>query len=229
MAVKYGKCQNFGSCHLADEHVLQEADETEFACANPDCRQPLAESRGMDKPPGSARRRLAFVVAGILGSVLVMGGVGYLLTPSEPNAQKKEDARSESSESEPSPTESQVSPKKPMAQWINEFSAAGGKPPEPTAPEDYRQTLEAVNRSTTRVAAIQGLKQAGKAIGSEYGLLNPVLDSSLTPEEQDLMNQENQDRRILFAFIAEHSDPPMSYERVANEYVRNRWKEWPPK
>ena len=172
----------------------------------------------MDKPAGSTRRRLAFLIGGILGAVLVIGGAGYFLTRPAPD-RGGEDHRAVRKDSA----------KKSMEEWIEEF-AAPGKVPEPTAPDNYRQTWEAVNRSSSRISAIQPLKQSGKVVGSEYGLLNPVLEGiALTPGEQRLLTEENRDRRTLFAFIAEHSDPPRTYEQVANEYVRNRWREWPPK
>ena len=78
-----------------------------------------------------------------------------------------------------------------------------------------------------RFAQIDGLKQVGKVIGSEYGLLNPASGVILSADEKYLLNQENENRRSLFTFIAEHSNPPVTYERVANEYAMKQWKEWP--
>ena len=79
----------------------------------------------------------------------------------------------------------------------------------------------------SRAAQIDSLKQVGKVIGSEYGLLNPASGVILSADEKDLLNQENEDRRSLFTFIAGHSNPPVTYERVANEYAMKQWKEWP--
>jgi hypothetical protein len=224
MALKYGKCRNFGSCHLADDRVLQEADETDFVCANPDCRGALTQSLGKPSTPDGAQRRLVLLVAGILGLLMLAGGAGYFLfhEPTKSPADKLPQAASLESE--------EIAPK-PMEKWMEEFATVTGsaQSPEAIEPGKYKQAWEAVIRLNSRLAVIQPLKQAGKVVGSESGLLNPALNSTLAPGEQGLLSQENQDRRLLFAFIAEHSSPPVSYERVASEYARNRWREWPPK
>lgn len=100
---------------------------------------------------------------------------------------------------------------------------------DPVDSNAYHQVLLAASRLQARTGRIKALKQAGKALGTEHGLLDPNPGNSLSPTERGLLQQENQDRRELFEFIAKYSAPPVSYERVANEYAKNIWKEWPPR
>lgn len=215
MALKQGRCRNYGSCRLADERVLQKVDDAAgFVCGNPECRAPLAESLGTSGPPDSARRRGILLIAGAVFLAMLVGGSGYYFS------------RLSATGTAVATGISNI-PHKPMEQWIGEFATSAVQNPESLAPSEYRQALEAAGRINARSATIQALKQAGKLVGSESGLLNPVQGIELAPEERGLLGDENQDRRVLFAFIAGNSSPEVSYERVADEYARNQWREWP--
>lgn len=213
MALKYGICTN-KQCHLAVHEALQERDETEFVCSNPECKLPLTEIK-LNGDNGVPRKMQ--VLLGIVFVLVIVAAVGYL----QPRPTLKQPI-------EPPPSDLLDGDKKPMATWIQEFSGPSQANIGVTASADYRLAWQVVNDSRSRSANLKTMKEAGKIIGSEYGLLTASAGSALSETEQAMLDQENKDRRILFAFIAEHSEPPVSYERVANEYSSNQWKEWPP-
>ncbi len=94
---------------------------------------------------------------------------------------------------------------------------------DPPAPE-----LESVRRGLAeRASRIAALKAAGKALGTEHGLLDPVSGVGLLPDDLALLDAENRDRRDLYAYVTAHVDPPVTYERAANAFAMRRWREWP--
>jgi hypothetical protein len=232
MGLKVGKCSN-QECLLRGKP--QDVDEANFVCGQ--CQAPLTEQvKPADRD--NRRQKLAVLAGGIFMVLTLAGGAGYYLfrAPADRPAVgenrpvsgatgfgNESPGKKESRES-PAP---QASGMKSMEKWVEEFAHPEAR--EPTGPEDYRQVWQTVNRLQSRAGALAALKQAGKVIGNEHGLLNPTTGASLSASEQDLLNQENQDRRSLYAFVSRYSNPPVSYERVAYEYAKNQWKEWPPR
>ena len=97
-----------------------------------------------------------------------------------------------------------------------------------------------VQRMRTNTEAIKLLKNSGKVIGSERGLLNPMDGAYLSAEEKVILDQENSDRIEYFTFLAKYSNSlylnndsamlgkaTVSYEQIA-QYFSAKWKEWPP-
>lgn len=223
MALRQGRCRNYGVCHFADDRLLQAVEAgAEFVCGNPECRSPLAESTGQGGPPDGVVRRRLVLGAGVVLLAGLGSGLGYYLSRPAVGGMAAAEVSGFAGGGG-------TAMRKPMEQWMDEFAAPPVQAPETLPPGKLRLAWGAVGRIKARSLDIDALKRAGQLVGSESGLLNPVEGARLTPEQRSLVGQENQDRRTLFAFVAEYSNPATEYERVANEYARNRWREWSPR
>ncbi len=218
MGHKTGKCTRFGECFLADDYELQTADSANFICGNPDCKSPLTEVKDYTGPGSSLLRRrilggvasLVFIAIAIYSWIMIRDSSNQAPQSTTPTVQDESDSS------------------KTMQAWIDEFSTAAPPKIGANASGDYLMARQAADELQSRRTLVQSLKDKGTVIGSEYGLLNASSAGVLSQAEGQLLELENNDRRILFTFIAIHSDPAVSYERVANEYSINQWKEWPP-
>ena len=215
MALKFGKCPN-PICHLCNR--TQDADESNFVCGNPKCGTPLFEVR--TKPPSYRNKNGVYIGSAIL--IVVLSAVAYLLVDRLTKQTEQKIVPEQITKSS-----DDILAKKKMEEWISELSDPSLPTPKSSDSDSYKRIWSIVNGLKSRASAIQALKQNGKVTGSEHGILNPLAGAALSDEEKNLLIQENKERRGLFAFIAEHSDPIMNYERVANEYAKNQWKEWP--
>src|SRR5215469_12849343 len=75
MAMRYGRCANFGLCTKADARELQSVpDGADFVCQNADCKRPLT-SAGEAGEHRAGSNRVLWLVAAVL---VVAGAVAYL-------------------------------------------------------------------------------------------------------------------------------------------------------
>lgn len=221
MGLKVGKCTN-ENCSWVGKS--QDVDEESFVCEG--CQAPLTE-RTKPVIPDNGKRKQGFLIAGMVLGLILVGVAGFYVFRSTSVFHPTQ----ESQAGKESPAK-QVSGTKSMEKWIEELSQPSIQ--EPTAPNEYKQVWQTVKRLQERASAITALKQAGKIIGNEHGLLNPAGNGKtqtniLSASEQDMLDQENLDRRGLYSFISQYSNPYISYEGVAYEYAKNQWKEWPPR
>ena len=73
MAIRQGRCTNFGNCGAADrKQIIPIADGADFVC--PECNRQLTD---MGRPEGSGSR--VGIVVGLLLLLLLLGGLGYFL------------------------------------------------------------------------------------------------------------------------------------------------------
>ncbi len=106
---------------------------------------------------------------------------------------------------------------------------------------ELKRFEKAVLQMRENAEKIESLRNSGKVIGSERGLLDPASNANLSTNEQILLDQENKNRSIYFIFLARNSssiyqqEKPLkpdnsrvTYLQIA-QYIAKKWKEWPPK
>jgi phosphate transport system substrate-binding protein len=75
MAMRYGRCSNFGSCPKADAREVQTVpDGTDFVCQNPDCKRPLTSADGAASARAGYNRTLLWLIAAV---IVVAAAVAY--------------------------------------------------------------------------------------------------------------------------------------------------------
>lgn len=111
---------------------------------------------------------------------------------------------------------------------------------EPINSVEFDSFVAATQRMRASTESIKSLKNSGKVVGHERGLLDPIEGKPLTAQEKEMLDRENADRREYFTFLAKYSNSiyrheqpripdkaAVDYAEVA-QYFAKRWKEWPP-
>ena len=81
MAIRQGRCTNFGNCGAADrKQIIPIADGSDFVC--PECNRQLTDMGRAAKSGSSVG-----IVVGLLLLLLLLGGLGYLLGHRKPAPQ----------------------------------------------------------------------------------------------------------------------------------------------